>query len=244
MTELPKTLDEAIAQARDATKAAIAAGYSRLQVELLFPELKPMLVAEQFVPLFADLGSQLKVFFADAGAAALAKRDWGKAWGEVPFEVRGVKERLSAIQPEDRAFILVAPTPSEVDQVEKMAEQAGDRPFIVLNPQLQDVAIVGIGYAGRQLRQRFLSTFEICYSLRPLENGAVLRAYPSAWQVWLQKSAEEYQPIVEVAQRPSSEELEGIFAQASRSSPDQQDASKNKQGLLTGLQRFLRALSQ
>jgi len=45
MTELPKTLEQAIAQAREATKAAIADGYSLLQVELLFPELKPMPVA-------------------------------------------------------------------------------------------------------------------------------------------------------------------------------------------------------
>jgi len=45
MTELPKTLEQAIAQAREA-KAAIADGYSLLQVELLFPELKPMPVAE------------------------------------------------------------------------------------------------------------------------------------------------------------------------------------------------------
>lgn len=45
MPELPKTLEDAIAQARDATTAAIQDGYSQLQVELLFPELNPMPVS-------------------------------------------------------------------------------------------------------------------------------------------------------------------------------------------------------
>lgn len=243
MTELPKTLDEAISQAKKATEAAIADGGSRLQVELLFPELKPMPVAEQFITLFSDLGSQLRVFFADAGAAALAKRDWGQTWEEMPFDIRGVKEIQAAIQPEDQAFVVVAPTSGEVDQIQKMAEQAGDRPFILLNPQLQDVAIVGIGYAGRQLRERFLSTFDICYSLRPLENGTVFRAYPAGWQVWRQLEG-EYQLIAEEPRKPSGEDLERIFAQVSSPSETKQDASRTKPGLLTNLQRFLRALSQ
>lgn len=236
MPELPQTLEDAIAQAKSATESAIAAGYSRLQVELLFPELKPMPVAEQFITLFTDLGPQLKVFFADAGAAALAKRDWGNP----PFEIRGVMEKVVAIQPEDQAFVIVAPSASEVDQVEKLAEQAGDRPFILLNPELQDVAIVGIGYAGRQLRKRFLNTIEVCYSLRPLENGAVLRAYPSGWTVWLEKAEGKYELIVEETDKPLGEDLERIFAQATRAP---QQASPAKQALAR-MQGFLRALTQ
>ena len=91
MAQLPQTLDDAIAQAQTATQAAIAAGYTRLQVELLFPELKPLPVAEKFVPTFAELGAGLKVFFTDAGTAALAKRDWG----DVPFQIR--RDRKSVV---------------------------------------------------------------------------------------------------------------------------------------------------
>lgn len=231
--ELPQTLEAAIAQAREATQAAIADGCSRLKVELLFPELKPMPVAEQFLPLFAELGPQLKVFFADAGAAALARREWGEA----PFEIRGVNEKLEPIQPEDRAFLLVATTAVEIAQVEKMAQQAGERPFVLLNPQLEDVAIVGIGYAGRQLRQRFLNTIESAYYLRPLEGGAILRSYPSLWQVWEEKQEGAYELIAETEQRPTPEDLEQIFAQTS-------ETVTRKPGLLSELQRFLRALTQ
>lgn len=237
MTELPKTLEEAIAQARDATAAAIAAGRSRLQIELLFPELKPMPVAEQFLELFTDLGPQLKVFFPDAGAAALARRDWGNP----VYEIRGIGEFKASIQPEDQVFVLVAPSSAEVKQVEQMSHQAGDRPFILLNPRLEDVATIGVGYAGRQLRERFLNTIETCYYLRPIEQGAVLRAYPSSWQVWREAPAEEYRLMAELDRKPFSEDLDRVFAQESSA---KKSASASKPGLLTNLQRFLRTLSQ
>ncbi|QYO63332.1 DUF1995 family protein [Leptolyngbya sp. 7M] len=63
MPNLPQTLEEAVEQAKVATKAALDAGYTRLQVELLFPELKMMPIAQQFIPAFEDLGSQLRVYF-------------------------------------------------------------------------------------------------------------------------------------------------------------------------------------
>jgi Domain of unknown function (DUF1995) len=233
MSELPDTLEQAIALARQATATAIAAGYCRLQVELLFPELKSMPVAQEFVSLFADLGPDLKVFFADAGAAALARRDWG----EVPFPIRGIHELLEPIQPEDRAFVVVAPTAVEVGQVEKLCEQAGDRPFILLNPQLQDVAIVGIGYAARQIRERFLNTIETCYYLRPLEGGAVSRSYPEPWQVWLETGEGDYHVIAELTEKPSGERLDQIFAAATAN-------PKSRTGLMAEMQRFLRALTQ
>jgi Domain of unknown function (DUF1995) len=233
MKELPQSLEQAIAQARDSTQAAIAAGYSRLQVELLFPELKPMPVAQQYLSLFADMGSNLKVFFADAGSAALARREWG----DVPFTIRGVNELLEPIQPDDQAFVVVAPTPVEVGEIEKMCEQAGDRPFILLNPKLQDVAMVGIGYAGRQLRERFLNTIEPCYYLRPLDAGALVRAYPSHWQVWLEKTEGEYQLIAEELSKPAGDRLDQLFALATNS-------PKKQTGFLADMQRFLRALTQ
>ena len=40
MIALPKDLTETIVQARTATQAALEAGYTRLQVEILIPELK------------------------------------------------------------------------------------------------------------------------------------------------------------------------------------------------------------
>jgi Domain of unknown function (DUF1995) len=233
---LPNSLDDAAAQAREATTAAIAAGYTRLQVELLFPELKIMPVAEQFLPAFEQFGAQLRVYFPDAGAAALARRDWG----EKPFAIRGINDLKSEMQPEERAFLFVQPSSVEVLEVEALCQQAGDRPVVLLNPKLEDVATIGIGYAGRQLRDRFLSTIESCYYLRPLEGAALFRAYPDQWQIW-QEKGDTYELIAEEPQKPSSETLDRLLF----GTPDSAGFSQPpRRGLLSSLQQFLRALSQ
>ncbi|MBW4421842.1 MAG: DUF1995 family protein [Myxacorys californica WJT36-NPBG1] len=241
-SELPTTLDDATAQAQAAIQAALKAGYTRMQVELIFPELKAMPVAEKFLEAFGDWGAGLKVFFTDAGTAALAKRNWG----DTPFQigsldVAGTRQTTLAeeqVSPDNTLLIFVSPTAVEVSPVEQISEIAGDRPIILLNPRLEDVAIVGIGYAGRQIRERFLDTIEPCYYLRPLDdNSALMRCYPSPWQVWYANDDGVYQLIAEESEKPDSERLEEIFASVLG---DRQP----KPGLLAGLQQFLRALGR
>lgn len=243
MTGLPDSLTAAIAQSRIATQAAIAAGCSRLQVEFLFPELKAMPIAQEFLPVFTELGLQFKVYFPDAGAAALARRDWGNP----EFVVRGITEPKGEMVSEDEAFLIVEPSAVEVKAVEALYDAAGDRPFVMLNPKLEDVAIVGIGYAARQIRDRFLSTIETAYSVRPLPGAAVFRCYPQPWQVWLERSPGQYEVIAETPTRPVGEELEQLLLDATGSSASADDAAapaRAKRGLLAELQQFLRALSQ
>lgn len=237
MVTLPNDLNEAAIQAIAATKAALADGQTRLQVEIKIPELKVQPVARQFIlDGFGDLGSNLRVFFPDAGAAALARRDWG----ETPFAIRGISDVNAAIQDDDATFIFVEPSAVEVMEVEKLCDQAGDRPVILLNPQLEDVSIIGIGYAGRQLRDRFLSTLESCYYLCPLDDAsAVFRAYPDAWQAWLETEG-TYNKIADFPKRPSSEALDKVFMTIEDSEGSERPA---RGGFLTGLQRFFNALS-
>lgn len=246
MAELPNSLEEAIAQAKEATIAALNDGRTKLQIELVFPEiaLQSQSIAQQFIPIFEQLELQPKVFFPDTGAAALARRDWG----DVPFKIDDVgTSRMpveSKIQPEDEAFLLVAPSAVEVTQVEKLSNLAGDRPFVLLNPQLEDIYVVGLGYAARQVRDRFLSTIESCYYVRPLNGAALLRAYPSLWQVWLETN-DEYQLISEHPQKPVGDDLDQILTKATSSSiPGEVTSPLNKPGFLTSLQRFLNALSR
>lgn len=245
MTTLPTTLDDAIAQAKEATKMALNDGRTLLQVDLVFPEiaLQAQSIAQQFIPIFDELGIVPKVFFPDTGAAALARRDWGT----VGFKIDDVGTSRSLveekIQPEDEGFLLVAPSSVEVAQIEKLSNIAGDRPFILLNPQLENVSVVGIGYAARQLRDRFLGTIEPCYYLRPLDGAAVLRSYPSLWQVWLETDA-QYQLIAEVEQRPAGEVLEQLLAQSTNTDTTNEASALKKTGFLTNLQRFLDALTR
>ncbi len=235
---LPKTLEEATEQAQIATQAALEAGYSRLQVELQFPELKIMPVAQQFIPAFSAWGETLRVYFPDAGSAALARRNWG----EQPYKIRGIRDLKSELTPEDQLIIFVEPSSVEVQEVEQICELASERPVLLLNPRLEDIAVVGIGLAARQLRARFLSTFESCYYLQPLEQAAIFRAFPFPWQVWREDAETgDYSLLAETPQKPVGEVLEQILM---TNDPENPAAPTRRKGLLASMQEFLRALSQ
>ncbi|NJK99093.1 MAG: DUF1995 family protein [Spirulinaceae cyanobacterium RM2_2_10] len=250
MSEIPDSLEAAIAQAKTATLNALEAGCPRLQVELVLPEiaLEAQRLAREFADLFADYGSGLRLIFPDTGAAALARRDWG----EVPFQVGDLGSRLTPIESklsdDDQLLLLVSPSAIEVERVEKLCKLAGDRPVILLTPQLESVATVGIGYAARQLRDRFLSTLETAYYLRPFEGGALTRRFPQPWQVWLETEDEGYQLLAEEATKPVGDRLErlltGATETAAADSESDGKAKPKKPGFLASMQQFLRALSQ
>ena len=237
MTVLPADIESAVVQAQASTRAALADGLTRIQVELGDAELKIQPVAEQFLTAFADYGDRLRVFFPDAGAAGLARRDWG----ETAFPVRGMSDRAAAIQPQEELFLFIEPSSVEVQELEQYCQEAGDRPVILLNPRLEDIATVGIGYAGRQLRERFLNQWQSVYYCRPFEGGAVFRAYPERWQVYLEQLMGD-ELIYEGDRRPAGEELDRILLQAL--GPAEGDtAPARPTGLLAGMQSFLKALS-
>lgn len=254
MTQLPKDLNEAIAQAKEATKAILNDGYTLVSVELVIPEieLQAQAIAQEFIPAILEADTRLKVFFPDTGAAALARRDWG----EVPFKVSDLGSSRSPvegrIEPEDQQFLLVCPSSIEVAQAEKLSNLAGDRPVVMLLPRLEDVSIVGIGYAARQLRERFISKIQSGYYLRPGDGFTLFRCYPSPWQVWLEPEEGKYELIAELPEKPMGDSLDLILAKATSQgaeaqdgdSPDSQAAPKpKKKGLMAEMQKFFRALS-
>ena len=246
MNPFPQTLDEAVEQAKEAVKRAIADGYNRLQVELVVPEiaLQSQALALEFATIFAEYGSGVKIMFPDTGAAALAKRDWGKQ----SFQVTDMGSRFTSIEnqvnAEDEIFIVACPSAVEVDRAEKLCNLAGDRPVIFLIPQLEDVAVVGIGLAARQLRERFIKLIYSCYYLRPLEGAAILRCHPSPWQVWLQQE-EQYELATELTSKPMGEDLDRLlFKLTNPEGAENSTRQRKKPGILGNLQKFLKALSQ
>ena len=248
MNEFPQSLAEAVEQAKKSVQDAIADGYTRLQVELVLPEipLQAQSLALEFANIFVEsYGSGVKVMFPDTGAAMLAKRDWG----EIVFQVTDMGGRFTPVDDQvsdnDEIFIVACPSAVEVERVETLCNLAGDRPVILLIPQLEDVAVVGIGLAARNLRERFISTLYSCYYIRPLEGASILRIHPSPWQIWLEKE-ENYELAIEVSSKPMGEELDRLLFQLT--SPTGEEDNSNSQikkpGLLSNLQKFLKALSQ
>ena len=242
---VPTTLAEAIEQAKSSTEAAIASGSGRWLIEIVVPEiaLEAQSLTWEFTQLFEHLGAGLKVLFCDTGAAALARRDWG----ETNFRINDLGSRFTPvsekISPEDEAYLVVAPSAVEVKFVEELCNLAGDRPVFLLIPQLEDVSIVGIGYAARQIRDRFLSTLQTCYYFRPLEGAAVLKTPDTNWQVWMAKD-NNYELIAEPKQKPMGEVLERLLLAENESKTDASSTPAKKLGILSGMKRFLRALNQ
>jgi len=241
MTEFPDSLEAAIGQACSATQAGLAAGYTRLSIEMLIPELKPMEPDSQYLSVFEDLGPHLKVFFTDAGTAALARREWAdRPYTICSIDVAGSRQTSGVdelVAPDDQAFVFVAPTSVEVYLAEKICQAAGDRPVVLFYPRLEDVGTVGIGYAARELRRRFLSQFEPCYYLRSLNLANLLRNYPAPWQVWLEQNGTQTL-IGETHLKPDTETLDRILRQAMG-----QPEAKSR-GLFSTLQALLKALGQ
>ena len=243
---IPSTLEDAIAQAKEAVQTALDTGCGRIVVDFAIPEiaLQAQAIALQFTAMFADYGEELRVMFPDSGAAALAKRDWG----ETEFSVTDLGSRFTPVDRKiaegDRLFLLVCPSAIEIESVEKLCNLAGDRPVILLIPQLESVATVGIGYAARQLRERFLSTLETAYFLKPFAGGAIYRTYPSLWQVWLEDNG-DWQLIAEEPQKPAGDRLERILMGTAEAENEATSTAKPKKaGFLSNLQQMLKALNQ
>jgi Domain of unknown function (DUF1995) len=242
MSQLPTTLEDSIELAQAAALAAIADGYQRITVEISIPELKSMALAQQFLTAFTERGNTLKVLFPDTGAAALARRDWQ----DINFKIDDLGSSRSPvidkIQDEDRLFIAIEPSSIEVEQVEKLCDAAGARPVILFLPKLEDAAIVGIGYAARQLRDRFLTTLHTAYYIKPLETAAIYRCYPGRWQVW-QEENEDYTLLAERDLKPVGDELDEILMPTTNAAEGNTIAAKSG-GVFASLGRFLRTLSR
>ena len=234
--ELPRDLAEAQAQAIQGLQAAIQAGYTRLLVEILVPdvELKPEILAQPFLQL---LDPPFSFLFSDAGAAALAQREWQGLDLPAGITLQGISPRT--VVTEEMGLVFVLPAVSTLDRVEQICSSMSKReqqprPVVLINPQLQDAASVGVGLSGRRFRERFIATFEPCYYLRPLASGALLRIYPHPWTVWLEEEDGNYSLLKAQGQQPDGEELSEIFA----SGTDQPTS------LLDGIRRFFQALQR
>jgi hypothetical protein len=226
MSELPRTFEETAAQMGEAIRRARDLRKSRLQLDVRVPGLDVLNLLVAVAPSF---GEGWVALFPDPGAAALAR----KRLGEVSYAVRGLSEMRRGVEGY-RAYVLIEPSAVEVETVEAIASQAGEKPFVILNSRLEEAGAVGIGLSGRRLRERFLSTLDVIYAIQPFEGGALYRCYPGKWQLWREESDGEYTLLSEFDRRPLGEDIDTAMRPAS--------AGGGGEGLLAGLRRFLRAL--
>tara|TARA_B100000965_G_scaffold405597_1_gene440301 strand:- start:2838 stop:3461 length:624 start_codon:yes stop_codon:yes gene_type:complete len=118
------------------------------------------------------------LLWADAGGAALAKRDYP----ELSNKIFTFKEYLDSSKHLNSILLVCSPQPYDIEMFEDVCSH-GDSTVIMINGKLED-PIVGIGSVGRDMRKRFADKWKTIYYIQPLSMGALLRKYPSNWELF------------------------------------------------------------
>ena len=189
---LPADLRSAEAQALEALLAALPSqARGRWSVDWRFEGLRLLPPALRLAAALQEVGQAVRLVFADAGGAALARRD-APGLAEQIVDFRGQMRQAGEQGAGDGGdaeqtpplLLAVAPSPPDYIDFEQLcAGHAGS--VVMLNGSLEDAA-VGIGSVARDRRRGFLSQWQPAYALQPLEGAALRFAFPGPWELYRQ----------------------------------------------------------
>jgi len=247
VSELPDSFEDSVKNMVFAAAQAKKDNINRLKIvfdtsngDATYTTLKKTLpMVQQFVSLYANFiltsscenssaekntpperkDSTIRVYFPDAGSAALTERDWklGSPDSLVPNSVRLDSVTRDQTSQSDEAFIILCPRAPEAEDtlrvVTKLSEEHAGKPIVLINPDLVDMGITGYGMAGRLIRERLLDTFTTIYYLRTLELGALTKQYSKSFSLWREDEKAEggYRLVNTMELEPSMESIEELF---------------------------------
>lgn len=239
---------------RRATIRAVEDGCTRLKIEINIPELNPdmdvyrigtlMELVRVIALTFADDGKRVKVCVQGsmgegvmvgmplqlAGTRKILEfMDWGE------YDAKGTFISIGSIgakevTDEDDMFILLAPQNAVgnciIDDLQAMAEAAGCRPVILVNPRLKDMPSAGgvMQTIGRDKRMEFAESFSNCYYFRLLYKvgtqypivGALRMCYPYPYElskrIDTEYGKEKYVSLATFTEKPTSEQINDAFS--------------------------------
>jgi len=204
---LPADLLTAEAQALEALRSALpTASRGRWTVELRFEGLRLLAPVLRLARALQEEGIPLRLLFADAGAAALARRDGA----DLAPAIASFSDALRTARQSGESgctdlLMLVAPTQPDYEEVEALCEGHGGA-VVLVNPALEDAAI-GIGSVARQRRRGFLAGWSAAYALIPSGSSALRRCHPGDWELY-RLDPEGYRALATFPQKPDSEQQE------------------------------------
>ena len=118
------------------------------------------------------------LLWADAGGAALAKRDNP----ELANKIFTFKEFINSTDTLNSLLLVCSPQPYDIEMFEQVCSHTNST-VIMVNGKLED-PIVGIGSVGREMRKRFAEKWKVLYFVQPLSMGALLKRFPNDWQLF------------------------------------------------------------
>eukprot|EP00899_Mesostigma_viride_P011983 jgi/Mesvir1/20786/Mv07896-RA.1 len=239
---------------KDSVLTALAAGKIRLKLRCLIPELNPQQDVYRIGTLLelvrhvafalADDGKRVRVCVQQSMGTGVFQglplalngvrkimelMDWGAEGGFAEF-VRLGAIGADQVAPDDDVFIIVAPQSivghSIIPLLQDMLTAVGDRPMILINPNLNDIPSAGgvMQVRGRDKRIEFASTFEDAYHFRLLYRsgaemypiyGALRYFFGHPWEVYkrnyLGQGEEEYVFARAYNTEPSRSAITDVF---------------------------------
>jgi hypothetical protein len=204
---LPADLQGAEAQALDALRSALAADAAgRWTMELRFEGLRLLPVVLRLARALQP-ERDLTLLFADAGAAALARRDGNDLAPRIASF--GDQRRRQTDNPSEGLVLLVGASQADYEEVEGLCSDHRGA-VVLINGALEDGA-VGIGSVARQRRRGFLSTWQAAYALLPQAASVLRRAHPGDWELY-RLDPDGYRLAARFERKPDGEQQQEALA--------------------------------
>ena len=199
---LPADLEEAEINVYDSIQSYFLSNsdQSFLSINLKFEGLRLNPIIFRLSNKLTKIKYENILLWADAGGAALAKRDNP----ELANKIYTFKEFINSSDLINSVLLVCSPQPYDIEMFEQVCSHAKST-VIMLNGKLED-PIVGIGSVGREMRKRFAEKWQVVYFVQPLSLGALSKKFPNDWDLFKLES-NGYSFVKSFEKRPDDETI-------------------------------------
>ena len=199
---LPADLEEAEINVYDSIQSYFLSNsdQSFLSINLKFEGLRLNPIIFRLSNKLTKIKYENILLWADAGGAALAKRDNP----ELANKIYTFKEFINSSDLINSILLVCSPQPYDIEMFEQVCSHAKST-VIMLNGKLED-PIVGIGSVGREMRKRFAEKWQVVYFVQPLSLGALSKKFPNDWDLF-KLETNGYSFVKSFEKRPDDETI-------------------------------------
>ena len=180
INKLPSDLKEAESNVYESIQSYFLSNSDKsfLSINLKFDGLRLNPIIFRLSNKLSEIKYDNILLWADAGGAALAKRDNPK----LANKIFTFKEFINSTESLNSVLLVCSPQPYDIELFEQVCSHTNST-VIMLNGKLED-PIVGIGSVGREMRKRFADKWKLIYFVQPLSMGALLKRFPNKWELF------------------------------------------------------------
>ena len=180
INKLPSDLKEAESNVYESIQSYFLSNSDKsfLSINLKFDGLRLNPIVFRLSYKLSEIKYDNILLWADAGGAALAKRDNPK----LANKIFTFKEFINSTESLNSVLLVCSPQPYDIELFEQVCSHTNST-VIMINGKLED-PIVGIGSVGREMRKRFAEKWKLIYFVQPLSMGALLKRFPNKWELF------------------------------------------------------------